>query len=584
MGDPGARTFEIGLVMAGAISAGAYTAGVVDFLIQALDAWEEAKAGNDPDCPRHNVALRIMAGASAGGMTAAIAAGQLTQAFAPVTAPTTGAVNNKLYASWVESIDIAPLLGTRDLDAAPGDDVRSALDSTILDEIAADAFRFPAGTAPVARPYLADPLHLILTVTNLRGVPYQIPFRGDDDGLPQMMMHGDVRHFALGDGPAPDGDVIRLPRDDFGGPAWSLLGQAALATGAFPVGLAPRALSRPASDYSHRTWPIAGTAAQDGRIVGCGRIETLPTDFPDAIANDPNFQYNFLCVDGGTVDNEPLELARQVLDGDNFFNPETRGDRVDRGLIAVAPFPNLGAYPVREPTPGNPFLLHVIAQTLYSMLDQVRFQPELARRAGDPQDFSRYLIAPRRPPVPGAKVQSRIASGALGGFGGFLSRAFREHDYQLGRRNCQEFLRNVFALPDQDGDRNPLFEVGWTDAARRKYRIVEGPDGKNRPPLSEPGPGDTAYLPIIPLVDSVAAEVPVLDWPSYSASDLATLRGRAESRLNAVLRRLIDRNGPNFAERQLLNAAVLFFKGHLADKVAQNVASDLADRGLMTGG
>jgi hypothetical protein len=37
MGDDGAgggtRTFEIGLVMAGAISAGAYTAGVIDFLI-----------------------------------------------------------------------------------------------------------------------------------------------------------------------------------------------------------------------------------------------------------------------------------------------------------------------------------------------------------------------------------------------------------------------------------------------------------------------------------------------------------------------------------------------------------------------
>ncbi|MFO1098978.1 MAG: hypothetical protein U1E81_12135 [Xanthobacteraceae bacterium] len=29
--------FEIGLVMAGAISAGAYSAGVVDFIIEALD-------------------------------------------------------------------------------------------------------------------------------------------------------------------------------------------------------------------------------------------------------------------------------------------------------------------------------------------------------------------------------------------------------------------------------------------------------------------------------------------------------------------------------------------------------------------
>ena len=38
-----ADTFEIGLVMGGAVSAGAYTAGVLDFLFETLDAWEAAK-------------------------------------------------------------------------------------------------------------------------------------------------------------------------------------------------------------------------------------------------------------------------------------------------------------------------------------------------------------------------------------------------------------------------------------------------------------------------------------------------------------------------------------------------------------
>jgi hypothetical protein len=37
------RTFELAVVMAGAISAGAYTAGVMDFLFEALDAYEDAK-------------------------------------------------------------------------------------------------------------------------------------------------------------------------------------------------------------------------------------------------------------------------------------------------------------------------------------------------------------------------------------------------------------------------------------------------------------------------------------------------------------------------------------------------------------
>ena len=41
------RSFEIGLVGAGAISAGAYTGGVIDFMVHALDCWYAAK-GTDP--------------------------------------------------------------------------------------------------------------------------------------------------------------------------------------------------------------------------------------------------------------------------------------------------------------------------------------------------------------------------------------------------------------------------------------------------------------------------------------------------------------------------------------------------------
>jgi hypothetical protein len=61
--------------MSGAISAGAYTAGVLDFLVEALDAWEDARNGPEGDgAPNHRVGLKVMSGASAGGITAAIAA------------------------------------------------------------------------------------------------------------------------------------------------------------------------------------------------------------------------------------------------------------------------------------------------------------------------------------------------------------------------------------------------------------------------------------------------------------------------------------------------------------------------------
>lgn len=37
------NTFKLCITMAGAVSAGAYTAGVLDYLIETLDLWEKAR-------------------------------------------------------------------------------------------------------------------------------------------------------------------------------------------------------------------------------------------------------------------------------------------------------------------------------------------------------------------------------------------------------------------------------------------------------------------------------------------------------------------------------------------------------------
>jgi len=582
----GPRTFEIGLVMAGSISAGAYTAGVIDFLIQALDQWEQAKGGSDPDCPRHNLSLKVMAGASGGGITAAIAAAQLGQAFSPVTGlPATGPVNNKFFESWVERIDIAGLLGTRDLDADPQADVHAVLDSTVLDQIAASAFDFPAGSPPATRKYLANPLHVLVTLTNLRGVPYRIHFQGERNHLPQLLMHGDYMRFAVGDETAGlEREVRRLPPGRFDDPNWKMLGAAALATGAFPVGLAPHRLSRLATEYADRKWLVLEPVEEDGRITRCGDFEPIPPEFPDEIRNNPGFQYDFLCVDGGAVDNEPLEQARRILEGDRLFSSsESRGDQADHALIAIAPFPDLGSYPVQEPPVGNPFLLDVIRKTIYGEIQQARFQPDQLKNLVDESVFNRFLIAPDRDPVPGAQIQSIIASASVGAFGGFLARAFRVHDFQLGRLNCQQFLQSAFVLPydEANNNKNPLFDAGWTEGARRRFRIVEGPDGQAPPPRTEASPGDKVFLPIIPLMGTATEPVTLLDWPSYSQGELDALRVQVETRLGAVVQRLIDLNVSSFAGRVALKAAFRLFRGHLVDKILQNIADDLRDRKLL---
>src|SRR5262245_39735365 len=68
----GEETFELGLAMAGAISAGAYSAGVFDFLAQALSEWEAAKSRDAALVPNHRVVIKVISGASAGAITGAV--------------------------------------------------------------------------------------------------------------------------------------------------------------------------------------------------------------------------------------------------------------------------------------------------------------------------------------------------------------------------------------------------------------------------------------------------------------------------------------------------------------------------------
>jgi hypothetical protein len=222
--------------MAGAISAGAYTGGVVDFLIQALDEWEKAKADPNAAVPRHDVKIPVMSGASAGAITSAIAA----VAFNSNTTPVADVDNppaenaNRLYDAWVRQIDLSKLLRTDDI--AGGRPVVSLLDSTALDRIAASALDAPKRTVP--RAYVSDPLAVFLTVSNLRGVPYGFElFGGDQDFVYGMLNHMDDMRFAV----SPTGRGLPCARtlDPAQAPKanWPELAAAALASSSFPIGL-----------------------------------------------------------------------------------------------------------------------------------------------------------------------------------------------------------------------------------------------------------------------------------------------------------------------------------------------------------
>jgi hypothetical protein len=551
----GARTFDIGLVGAGAISAGAYSAGVLDFLLEALDEWYAAKAAGHP-VPMHDVRLSVFAGASAGGITAALGSACLAsdqpRIRDPQAAQAQGA-SNKLYDSWVRRIDIEHLLASRDLED-PAKPVLSLLDSTVLGEIAEAGLQVQPRPR---RPYVADDFHLLMTVTNLRGVPYSFPLAGSSHAH-QMRLHGDYLHFVLNDSgelPGAIGQTV-MRWQDLGqpGPARALLADGALASGAFPLGLAPRHLRHAIAGagkpdlYSERRWPVPTPDSPPPHQ--CIEWRSIPP----AWEQRKDFEYGFTAVDGGVINNEPLELARRILAGPAGHSPRDAW-KADRAMLMIDPFPTMG--PENWSAPKD---LAGLALRLFGALkNQARFKVDELMLAAGGKAASRYLIAPSRD-----GQRHAIASGSLGGFGGFLQESFRAHDFFLGRRNAQWFLRKHFVLPSG----NPLFGGPAESGAMLPAFGTVSPDGQ-------------PALPIIPLTGTAEAECMAPAWPHYTEEELALLRSRIEKRSVDVLMRMAEQTFDLGLARPLVKLGARQAGKKLAAWAGNQVREQLSDMAIL---
>jgi hypothetical protein len=521
--------FELGFCMAGAVSAGAYTAGVLDVFIEALDAFaaeREARLARG-GAPLHEVRVPVVGGASAGGMCAAIAALVLDARFPPVRSGMAEPERrrNPLYRAWVSEIDIRPLLGVEDV--AGGRPLESLLDCTALDRIVDGLLDERPRMETARRPWLADPLRAVLTLSNLRGVPYALEFEGSAFRH-WMSLHADHVRYAVAldaaagaapDDPAKIGETPLDRRSPRGAGPREAFKAVALGTGGFPVALAPRVLRRPAAEYLYRavltpTGPLkAGVPLQPRPGWADAVVPAFRPKAPDS--------YSALCVDGGAMNNEPLDLVRRVLAGYGGSSPRPSLE-ARRALLLVDPFVNPG-----KPGPDAPRgLIGSILPLFNALVQNARFKPEDLALAADPAVGSRFLLAPSR--GRGWEAEGAIAAGHLGGFLGFFSRAYREHDFFLGRRNAQQFLRRRFVLPEA----NPLFGARWTEADKVRWGTEREGGVAGR------------HLPIIPLCGRLAErEEPLPGWPAgrLDPAELEPLlRTRAKAAVPALARALLD--------------------------------------------
>ena len=256
---------KIALVIAGAGSLGSYEAGVLVELTYALSVLNQSRERLDgpAGATEGPFVIDAITGASAGGMNAAILAR---------VSMYESHRRDRLHTAWVEQISIDALLE---------DDPRqqNALLSKTLVRRIAEAHLLDA--APVAfdpASFAPDDLRVGLTLTNLHGLDYRVLTRSLSSPAPGFL----TTRFS-------DEGRFRFKKDGFGQVDWSMLTDAAIATGNFPLAFMPQTLMRNATDYSTENPPTLAA--------------------PPPPPGTPYFPHHLAFIDGGMFDNEPLGMA-----------------------------------------------------------------------------------------------------------------------------------------------------------------------------------------------------------------------------------------------------------------------------------
>lgn len=549
--NPEQKVFYVGLCMAGAVSAGAYTAGVMDYLLEALAEWEKRR-GQD-GVPTHKVQIPVMGGASAGGMTSIIGATSLNNPLPPIDKPTdpnnllAEHPENKLYHSWVDLTApdmFSMMLDTSDIQ--PGN-ILSALNSKFIGPIADRVVSVDTTQWQPLPPFVMPGLKIFTTLTNLQGFAYTVDF-GDDQpqtGKYHMTVHNDYACFELTEDTITGDNGGWMPLNIKDKINTDVAANAAMATGAFPVGLQSRLLTRDSLYVSANPW-LAPYIKNNP--LPAGNLQTLN-------------------VDGGMINNEPFDKVRDVLNslpGQEVDNADDFNSFTNT-ILMIEPFPTQKP----ETISMSQGIGNVIGLTLSSMLAQMRAKPVNIKNAMSESCAGQFLITPSRL-VQGTDgtMQSvigemAIACGALSGFAGFMNKEFRVHDYFLGRYNCKIFLRDYFTVPAGALQANEIFKDGYAGIDISKFKSTK----------------DDSYQIIPVFADATDYTFPDFkfssgtNWPTIQESDIDKFTSPMKSRVQAVLMSMTELNW--FTRSLLWIGAKVMLNRLVTSKLMTTIKSEL---------
>jgi len=282
------------MTIAGAVSLGSYEAGVAYELLEAI-RWHNKDASED-----EKIYIDVITGASAGGMTAAMLGEWLMFQGDKMESPD----QNPLYLAWVKMISLKVLIKLREGEGRWA----SICSSDCVKEIGTKMLVEPMdGDPPVTRHSALEPgapLRLGLSLTNLNGVDYQIPIVGNDDGGFNYTRSVDQRLFVVHP-EKTDGLKLLTPDGQESDADWTVIRDAAVACGAFPFAFRPQQIRRHENEFVNAVTP-AGPAGPPPK-GGAERSKTY-------VLPNGHFGWSFAYTDGGVLQNQPLGIAKTLVD------------------------------------------------------------------------------------------------------------------------------------------------------------------------------------------------------------------------------------------------------------------------------
>ncbi len=519
-------TFYLGLTMAGAVSAGAYTGGVLDYLFEVLDKWERAKTGEleipgiaPNDIPKHKVVIDAIGGTSAGGMTTAMAAlygikGDINPVTDAEADKPGGLKNNLLYDSWVNLDDDDKGLtlekGLSKDDIVSEQKILSLLNSTFIDNIAEKAFSLegPPDTNPADKlpSFISPDVEMLITHTMLQGIPLAVNFAHKGSALAQPPSHATYEHLLFSHFKLNKGEVVNPDQyiwlNPFDPKAKEHLKKAAKATGAFPVGLKFR-------EFSNEDFSPEYLKNMIGRIIEKNMGVAEPEIKKEIIWDEKTLNnYNSVTVDGGALNNEPYSEVMSILkhrygDATGTYSSPGGSDIPFQkyGMIMIDPFPDF--YHLQGDYEKATDLVGVAPGIIGSLWDQAKVKRhELIEQFRNKAYRGVIFPVKYKPGKDSGKYRYPLACGALEAFSGFIDVNYRHHDFFLGRNNARNFLRAFLSVP-YDPDNHivhPLHtDEYWTEEMRQRFMIrlnvTEKDDEGNETRVEK------QFLPLVPDVN-----------------------------------------------------------------------------------